>query len=390
MPEGLEEVAVADGTGVEVQRLEEFAVERRRAQHRGEAFVGECLPQHPEAAPDIVVLGIGTAAIEQPPQPHHAVVLPVERLGTDQASILGDQEEQEPVHQAQELPVEFLRGERRVASGERCIFVAAHCSVLTAGYSRSQIAVLRMGEKAVGEALDAFLDPVPQPLAHPPALFHRVLVVLLEQGILRVLGRARQAASVQEPVEDGEVGEPLLLEDLPEVELDIGLAAHVGAVAQEAEGKPIGDEAPELLAAVQVLLDQGMGREPRPPRGGQASQLLPGAHDVHRWRVLRFPGPMGNGEGEAIHLVGARVVAKLVAQETQERDHPGIARDGSRRVGVRQALQPALEHLPLGAGIREDTGDLVGQASRAFKPEVLRLLSGKIAGEQVLQRVRPE
>ncbi|HWP02768.1 MAG TPA: hypothetical protein VNL96_04890, partial [Gemmatimonadaceae bacterium] len=40
VPEGLEQVPVGDGTGVKVDRLEEFAVERRRAEKAGEPLVG--------------------------------------------------------------------------------------------------------------------------------------------------------------------------------------------------------------------------------------------------------------------------------------------------------------------------------------------------------------
>ncbi|MCD6344510.1 MAG: hypothetical protein J7M17_02735 [Anaerolineae bacterium] len=38
-------------------------------------------------------------------------------------------------------------------------------------YSLTQLLICRMPEKAVGQAFDAFLDAVPEPVAHPAALF---------------------------------------------------------------------------------------------------------------------------------------------------------------------------------------------------------------------------
>ncbi len=183
--------------------------------------------------------------------------------------------------------------------------------------SRSQLPIVRMRQKSVRQPLDAFLHPVPQALAHAAALLDGVLVIVLQQAIAGIGCGAGQARAVQQAIEDGKVVEALLLQDLAKIELDVGLAADVGRVAQEAQREPIGDDAPELLAAVQELLDQGVRSEPGATRRGHSSQLLPNADDVHRRGVFSFPGSVGDGEGRPIHLIGARVVAKLVTQKAQ-------------------------------------------------------------------------
>jgi hypothetical protein len=67
VPEGIEEVLIGDGVGIEGQRSEEFAVERRCAKQRRQPFVGEHLPQHPQAAPDVIMFGVGATAVEKAP-----------------------------------------------------------------------------------------------------------------------------------------------------------------------------------------------------------------------------------------------------------------------------------------------------------------------------------
>jgi len=67
MPERVEEVAVSNRAGIKIQRRKEFAVERRRAKKSRELFIGKHLPQYPEAAPDVVMLGVGASPVEKPP-----------------------------------------------------------------------------------------------------------------------------------------------------------------------------------------------------------------------------------------------------------------------------------------------------------------------------------
>lgn len=116
MPERFEQVAVGDGAGVEVARLEELAVERGCAQQPGELLVGEHFPEDAQTAPEVVVFGVGAAAVDEASEARDAVVLAVERIGADEPAILRNEEEQKTIDQAQELAVELFWGEWRMTS----------------------------------------------------------------------------------------------------------------------------------------------------------------------------------------------------------------------------------------------------------------------------------
>ena len=48
---------------------------------------------------------------------------------------------------------------------------------------------------------------------------------------------------------------------------------------------------------------------------------------MDRRRVLSFTGTMRDSEGETVHLIGPRIVARLVAQKAEKRNNPGVASD---------------------------------------------------------------
>ncbi len=78
----------------------------------------------------------------------------------------------------------------------------------------------------------AFLDPVPQTVARPVALFHCLLVVLLEPTLVGVFDPLGETGAMQEPVKQQELVEALSLEDGLQVEAHVGLAAQVGGLPQ--------------------------------------------------------------------------------------------------------------------------------------------------------------
>ena len=151
---------------------------------------------------------------------------------------------------------------------------------------------------------------------------------------------------MQQPVQDGEVLEEMLLEDGLEVELHIALPADVGAVAQEPQDFPVGDQTPQGLGAVEELLYEGMGGQPRSTARSEAPKLLSHADYVHRRRVLRFASPMGDSEGHPADDVSTSVVAQFVAEQPEERDDPGIARDRRSEIRLGKTFEPMLEHPP--------------------------------------------
>ncbi|MHA2615509.1 MAG: hypothetical protein V2G37_01340, partial [bacterium JZ-2024 1] len=83
---------------------------------------------------------------------------------------------------------------------------------------------------------------------------------------------------MQKPVEQDEVvevGVALGFEDGLQVELHVGLAAQEGGLAQKPQEAAVGDDAPEMLGAVQELLHQGVGGEARTAGGIHPAQFPP-------------------------------------------------------------------------------------------------------------------
>src|SRR5712692_9137926 len=99
---------------------------------------------------------------------------------------------------------------------------------------------------------------------------------------------------------------------------------------------------------------------------------------------------MRDGERLAVHLEGARVVARLVASETEERHNPGIARDGGSEVVLREPGEAMLEHSPQRAGIGEGGGDFVGEVAPRLQPKVGGFLAGQITGDELVKQLWSE
>jgi len=89
-----------------------------------------------------------------------------------------------------------------------------------------------MTEQAVGELLDGFFDAVAEPLADAATLLDGLSVPSLQEARIGFLIGMGQAGTVEEPVEEGEVGKMLGLEHGLEVELEVGLAAQELRVAK--------------------------------------------------------------------------------------------------------------------------------------------------------------
>lgn len=111
IPEGGEEVAVAQRASVEGLRGEQFAVERGNVEDGGELVVAEQLPKGAQAQPQVGVVGPGGAHVEQAAEAGDAVVVAIDGIGADEAAVFGDQQEQEPVNQPEQLAVELGGGE---------------------------------------------------------------------------------------------------------------------------------------------------------------------------------------------------------------------------------------------------------------------------------------
>jgi HEAT repeat protein len=214
--------------------------------------------------------------------------------------------------------------------------------------------------------------------------------VLLQQAIGGVGHPAREARAVQQAIQRGEVVEALLLQHRAQVELDIGLLADERAVAQQAQGQAVGHHAPQVLGAVEVLLHQRMGGQAGAARGRRAVQPLARPDDVQRRRVLGLAHAVRDGEAHPVHLAGAGRIARLDAQQAEERDRPGVAGDAGGRVALRQAPQAVLKRLPVLAAVGEGGCDFVEQVAPAIQAKIGRLLAGQLAAQQLLHGVWAE
>jgi hypothetical protein len=219
MADGAQQVAVGDHGSVEIDGRKQVAVERRRAQQRGQRRIAHDLAQRLKPQPEVDVIGEGAAARQESPQPPDAIVRVV-RVVADQPAIFGGQQEEHAVDDAQHLAIQ--------RSG----------NVVRDGFARrretergAQRHVRRVRQEAVRQDQQSLFHAVAQAVAHPSALFQRVLMVAFQPAVARVSSGVRQARAVDQPVERGEVGEALLIEDLRQVAFDIRLPPEVRAVA---------------------------------------------------------------------------------------------------------------------------------------------------------------
>ncbi|HRZ35580.1 MAG TPA: hypothetical protein P5534_04370 [Candidatus Paceibacterota bacterium] len=254
----------------------------------------------------------------------------------------------------------------------------------------AQVLVVLVGEKAVAEELEAFLDTVAQMLADTAPLLDGLGVVTLKQALVGVGHATRQAGAMKQAVEGGEVVEALFLQDGLQIELDVGLAADQGGIAEQAEREAVGDDTPNVLSAIQVFLHQGVGGHARASAGGHAAEFLAGTNDVNGGGVFRFPGAVGDGEGLGVHLEGAGIVAGLVAEQGQEGQGPLVAGRSGGKVILRQTGQAVLEYAPQSAGVRKRGGDFVSEIALGVEAKVGGLLAGDISGDHLVKQLRAE
>ena len=192
------------------------------------------------------------------------------------------------------------------------------------------------------------------------------------------------------PVERGEIVEALFLENRLKIKLDVSLPANERGIAEQPEREAVGDDAPNVFGAVEIFLNERVRREARASAGRHAAKFLPCADDVNGRRVFRLAGAMRDGERLAVHLKGARIVARLITEQREKRQRPLVAGDGGGKVVFRQARETAFEYAPQGAGIGEHGGNLVGEIALGFKAEVGGLLAGHVGGDHLVKQLRAE
>ncbi len=296
-------------------------------------------------------------ALAQPPQ---AVALFVEgaRRGcglgrVEHPALLGGEQEDEPVDEAQQLLEERLRREvagRLKSAARSALFSGCATKPCPSASSASSTPRRRLSRARV---------PCSAAGAAP--------------GLQRALGRrlfcAAEAGLVQEQPEGGEVGVALLLEDAREVGLDPRGAREARVVAEEPQREAVARDAPEgLVGGVEKLLHETerAALRARPRRrareGGVEARAPRGDHHRHARSPPRATRPMGKTRPS--RSTGARRRARASAKpKTSPRS--AVTKRSARAVAVGAARAPGLEVAPVGLGDAPVAPDLVAEVEPA-------------------------
>ena len=271
--------------------------------------------------------------------------------------LLSHRQEQDTIDQIEQLAIELLGRE------------------LPRQHSLPHSIVLAVAQEAVAQFHYGILHRTPQAVVDAPALLDPVLVVVLQMTPTGVFQPQRQAATMHQSIEGDELIQTLVRQHLLQVELDVGATGEIGGIAQQPEDAPVGYDTPQQLAAVEVILDQGMGRHDALTSGWAGTQLLLVLHDVDGWCFTTFPRPVGNGVEAAIDLGPLTLKGQLVVQCFQHRDDPALPRDSSERFSAGSG-HPPLKGIPIGPHVGPYRGDFVHQRATRRKSEVGHLLTG--------------
>jgi len=242
-----------------------------------------------------------------------------------------------------------------------------------------------MAQKTICQQADALFDAVAQVFAHAPTLLDGTPVILFQQAFAGNGRPTRQPAAVQEAIPGGKVLESLFVKNRRQIKFDVSLAADEGRIAQQAERQTVGHDPPDVPGAVEVFLHQGVWRHTRPARRGNTAEFLPGANDMRGRRILGLAGKVRNGKRQSVHLISPLIEARLIAQQSEERNRPGIAGDARGEVFFGKPLDTMLENAPERPGVGKRRGDFVGQTTLGVQSEVKAyLLSEMLKGRPFL------
>ena len=248
-----------------------------------------------------------------------------------QAALLDDAEKEDPVDQAQQLAVIGEVGQ------------------LARANRGAQLHAGRVRQEGPTQLFQRGIDAVSKVLANPAALFDPPLEVLFEPTVRRSGGGCRKARAMEEAIDQDELAVEVAVDQRVEVELQVGRPGDPGGVAEEPQLAAVGDDPPERVRAIQVLLHQRV-RAPAGPLGPPIERLVVG-DDVNRWRLGIFVGPVGDEVALPTDRDRSWLEGQLKAESLEQRSHPGLA--GERRCASLGPGQPALKAIAKDADIRE-------------------------------------
>ena len=161
----------------------------------------------------------------------------------EQVAALGDEEEEQAIHEPEQLAVILLAGEFAGCEGRAEVFVGG------------------VGEEAAAEGFDCLLHARGKLAEHAGADGGPLDVPFLDDALVRLaVGGNVETGGVEREPEEPEIGERLALEYGLQVKLHERLPRHADVVADEPKLAAVGNDAPErALATVQPFLDERMG-----------------------------------------------------------------------------------------------------------------------------------
>ena len=351
---GCEQAIVGDGRVVEAGALggAEQAAQGGQGE-RGRAGAVEDAEDDAQALPEVV----GAAVVVPPAQGALAqagkgIALRIDGARVlagagrvQQAAVFGGEQKEQAVHQGEQL-AEVVRG-REFARAQGV----------------AQRLVAGMFEEAVAQAAQGVGDAVAQIgqgalaglVSLAPPDFHDAA------GGLAAAGRLQARGVGQEP-QRGKVGVEFLLEDELEVGFDRGAPGEAGVVAQDAQLRAVGDDAPQAaVLSVEVLLHQAVGR--LPPAFAAEARVGPVEIAAARRQQQRH--------GAAAGAVG-QLEDAIIEGGASRRGQVGVAEDAAQ-----QRVKPAAGAVALRVEVVADApvaGDFVLERERPGEAVIGRRL----------------
>ena len=338
---------------------EELAVGRGQVQMPGGGLVPAQAEGLGQARPKVRVLVAREVVVGPVPQPGDAVVTVVyvlagAALREEQLAFLRHHQEQHPVDEVEQLPVVACLVEVSSPDGAPQPLVAG------------------MGDEGAAQHFEGPLHPVAELLPDPPAVFYPLVVVVLQQALVRLDLLARESGLVHEPVENHELAVGVSFDHGLKVELQVGGFGEPGAFAQQAQLGAVGGHPPQGFGPVEEVLDEGVGRALIAAFPCFVEPLFQG-DDVDRRGVLAAVDPVRNGELRPAGLDGRPLVLEgREPEQLEELGGPVLPGEGGG--AFLRPFEAPLEGVPVDPRVREGPLYLFGEASVAGESEVGGLL----------------
>ena len=294
-----------------------------------------------------------------------------QRLSVEEA-ILRDEEEDQPVHDAQKLAVEVVQPDLPGTQG------------------LAQRGVLQVAGEARAQDFERAFDTAAQLPERPRALTVRLAGPSFQPAGLGPVALARsEARGVGHEPEQHEIGVDLAREHRFEIEFEPGLAGEGLVVPQDAQAEAVRDDGPQVgVAAVEEFLHQPVrvGGRRAALSGGAAVQREAAAEEVDG----RRPEEAADGVGAPADLGAGGGGQEAEPELAQQRQAPLVVGEAGARLARGQIRGGGAELRPVPAQAVPGLGDnlvqpLAGRERVVLRPGARQLRAGV---DQAPQKVR--